>query len=142
MDVEDKTVFYDKLRFIYLEMPHFTKKIEELETHYDKWLFVLKNLSRLKSIPEKLQERIFMKVFETADTTQYTTNLLSQYQDSLKDYRDMKNIIDTHIAEGLAKGKAEVAVNLMKEGFSDEKIQQFTGLSLAEITHIRQKNGL
>jgi predicted transposase/invertase (TIGR01784 family) len=32
-------VFYEKLKFIYLELPKFTKTLEELSTHLDKWLF-------------------------------------------------------------------------------------------------------
>ena len=37
-------VFYEKLTYIYLEMPNFSKKQEELETRLDKWLYFLKNL--------------------------------------------------------------------------------------------------
>jgi predicted transposase/invertase (TIGR01784 family) len=59
MDTGKKKVFYDKLTFIYLQMPNFTKTADELETHFDKWLFVIKNLP-------KLQERIFEKLFEIA----------------------------------------------------------------------------
>ena len=33
-------VFYDKLKFIYLELPKFKKKEEELKTRFDKWLYV------------------------------------------------------------------------------------------------------
>jgi predicted transposase/invertase (TIGR01784 family) len=165
MDIEAHSVFYEKLRFIFLEMPHFTKKVEELETHYDKWLFVLKNLSRLEQIPEKLKEKIFMKVFDVADTANYSSNLLAQYQDSLKDYRDLKNTLDTYEAEakeakirgkaegkaegkveGKAEGKAEKAIEIaleaMKEGFSDETIHKIIKLPLAEIAQIRQENGL
>lgn len=35
-ETETQKIFYDKLQFVYLEMPKFDKKIEELETHYDK----------------------------------------------------------------------------------------------------------
>ena len=45
VDVDDKHVFYDKLTFLYLEMPKFTKKEDELETMFDKWLFVLSSQS-------------------------------------------------------------------------------------------------
>ncbi len=61
---ETKKVFYDKLTFIYLSMPKFTKPLEELETHFDKWLYVFKNLHRLQEIPPKLQEEIFLKLFD------------------------------------------------------------------------------
>ena len=32
----------------------------------DKWMFVLKNMARLLDRPKALQERIFRKLFETA----------------------------------------------------------------------------
>ena len=54
-DVEDNHVFYDKLTFVYLEMPKFNKKEEELETMFDKWMFALSNLARLLERPKALQ---------------------------------------------------------------------------------------
>lgn len=64
-------VFYDKLRFVYLEMPKFNKSEDELETNSDKWLYVLKNLARLQDVPPKAQERIFLKMFQAAEIAQY-----------------------------------------------------------------------
>lgn len=138
MDITDKTVFYNKMRFIYLEMPHFTKNIDELETHYDKWLFLLKNLPLLEEIPEKLTQKIFMKVFETADTTQYEPHLLAQYQDSLKQYRDLKNSLDTAFEDGETNKAKSVAKNAIQEGLSDHTITKLTGLSLQDIAQIRK----
>lgn len=40
-------VFYDKLKFIYIELPRFKKSQNELETQFDKWLYVFRHLSRL-----------------------------------------------------------------------------------------------
>ncbi|MBL0266391.1 MAG: PD-(D/E)XK nuclease family transposase [Leptospiraceae bacterium] len=37
-------VFYDKLTFLFIEMPRLTKTENELKTHFDKWLYFLKNL--------------------------------------------------------------------------------------------------
>lgn len=50
-DIETNKVFYDKLTFIYLEMPKFKKTIDELETRFDKWLYVISNLNKLDRIP-------------------------------------------------------------------------------------------
>ena len=61
-DVEDNHVFYDKLTFVYLEMPKFNKSEDELETMFDKWMFVLRNLSRLLDRPKALQDRVFDKL--------------------------------------------------------------------------------
>jgi hypothetical protein len=59
LDKHTFEVFFDKLTFIYLEMPRFRKSEEELLTHFDKWLYVLKLLHKLQDIPKKLQEKIF-----------------------------------------------------------------------------------
>ncbi len=71
-DIETNKVFYDKLTFIYLEMPKFTKTIDELETRFDKWLYIIKNLNKLDRIPDKLRESIFEKVFATAEIAKFT----------------------------------------------------------------------
>lgn len=60
---KSKKLFYDKLTFIYLEMPKFNKAVDQLETKFEKWLYVLKNLNRLDNIPNRLHEKIFRKVF-------------------------------------------------------------------------------
>ena len=45
-------VFYDKLKFIYLEMPHFNKTLEQLDDSFDRWLYFIKNVNHLAEIPE------------------------------------------------------------------------------------------
>lgn len=102
-DIRTKIVFYDKLTFIYLEMPNsdnYRKKAEELETKFDKWLYVLKNLHKLDRIHEKLKETIFLKLFETAEIAKFRQSEYQEYEDSLKYYRDIKNSLDTAKEEG------------------------------------------
>ena len=67
MDIQTKEVFYDKLTFVYLEMPKFNKQEHELVTMFDKWLFVLRNLATLLERPAALQERVFTRLFEAAE---------------------------------------------------------------------------
>ena len=104
-DMETKTVFYDKLTFIYLEMPKFNKSIEQLETRFDKWLYVIRNLNRLDRIPDKLKEKIFDKLFETAEIAKFNPQQIENYEDSLKNYRDLKNSLDTAREEGREEGE-------------------------------------
>lgn len=125
VDVDDKHVFYDKLTFLYLEMPKFTKGEEELKTLYDKWLFVLHNLSRLMKRPATLQERIFTRLFEQAEIARYTPEERQDYEDSLKVYRDMKNVLDTAELRGLEKGRKEGRREGRREG-RKEGIEQGT----------------
>lgn len=103
-DKSVQAVFYDKLTYIYLEMPKLTKTVDELETHFDNWLYVLKNLENLTDRPEKLQESIFNKLFEQAEISNFNDEECSEYEASLKTYRDLKNSIDTAREEGIEKG--------------------------------------
>jgi len=136
-DVETKSVFYNKLTFIYLEMPKFNKTVDELVTRFDKWLYIIKNLNKLDRIPDKLREQIFDKLFATAEIARFTPAQVLSYEDSLKYYRDLKNSIDTARGEGKIEGriegKIEIAIKAIKKGFSINDIIELTGLSEDEI---------
>lgn len=137
MDVCTKQVFYDKLTFIYLEIPKFNKSEDELVTMFDKWLFVLRNLSRLMARPAALQDRIFTRLFEAAEIAKFTKEQYEAYEESLKVYRDWQNTIVTAEQKGMAKGRMEQNIanaRSMKLAELDyEIISQVTGLSKDEI---------
>jgi predicted transposase/invertase (TIGR01784 family) len=136
-DIETNKLFYDKLTFIYLEMPKFNKSVDELTTRFDKWLYVLRNLNKLDRVPDKLRESIFDKVFETAEIARFTQDQVRSYEDSLKYYRDLKNSLDTAREEGKIEGKIEVAKNLLSSGVSIDLIVKSTGLSADEIKKLK-----
>jgi predicted transposase/invertase (TIGR01784 family) len=150
-DIETNKVFYDKLTFIYLEMPKFQKSLEEIETRFEKWLYVIRNLNRLESLLEKLQEKIFKKLFKVVEIAKFTPIQQQDYEESLKVYRDLKNSLDTARDEGIEigvekgiqigveKGKTEVATNLVDLGLENKTIAQATGLSLEEVEQLRKK---
>ena len=54
MDTRTKEVFYDKLTYIYLEMPKFTKSLAELDNIFDKWLYAIRHLPDLLERPKEL----------------------------------------------------------------------------------------
>ena len=97
-------VFYDKLKFIYIELPKFTKSLEQLETHLDKWLFLLKHLAELTTPPNPLQEDVFTELFAVAEIAKFSQVEQEAYQNSLKYYRDMNNVVDTSREEGRQEG--------------------------------------
>lgn len=87
-------VFYDKLTFIYLTLPNFTKQADELETMQDKWFYAFKHLHELDHIPAALQERVFKHLFKAAQIAQFEPKEREAYENSLKYYRDLKNVTD------------------------------------------------
>jgi predicted transposase/invertase (TIGR01784 family) len=136
-DIDSNKVFYNKLTFIYLEMPKFNKSVDELETRFDKWLYVIRNLNKLDRIPDKLREQIFDKLFETAEIARFTQEQVRSYEDSLKYYRDLKNSLDTARDEGKIEGKMEVAKILLSNGIPIDIIVKSTGLSEPEIKKLK-----
>ncbi len=102
---QDCNVFYDKLKFIYIELPKFKKTVDDLKTPSDKWLFVLRNLAELSDRPQSLQEDVFNELFDVAELANFSSIELDSYQASLKYYRDLNNVVDTSREEGRVEGK-------------------------------------
>jgi len=107
-------VFNDKLNFVYVQIPNFTKTEDELETHLDKWFFLLKNLHKFDRIPSKLQEKIFKKAFKIAEIAKYSPEERQKYLDSLKHYLDLKNSLDYAKYEE----KIDIVIELIKNDVS------------------------
>ena len=122
LDTRTKEVFYDKLTFIYLEMPKFNKSELELETMFDKWMFVLRNLSGLMERPAALQERVFERLFKAAEIAGFSKRELYEYEDSLKVFRDWYSVVKTAEKKGHVKGYEEGEKKGFKEG--EKKKQQ------------------
>lgn len=137
MDVGRKEVFYEKLTFIYLEMPKFRKREEELETLFDKWMFVLKNLATLLERPAALQERVFKRLFETAEIARFSESEMRDYEESLKNLRDLGNVLNTAKEEGRKEKTLEIARNLLQAGIAEDVVAATTGLSVEEIQNLK-----
>lgn len=139
-DIETNKVFYNKLTFVYLEMPKFKKPLEEIETHFEKWLYVLRHLNELDKIPAKLTERIFKKLFDVAEIAKFNREQLMAYEDSMKYYRDLKNSFDTARRDAKIEGKhernIEIAQTMLTKGYDLAEIIELTGLNQQTIENL------
>ena len=122
-DIKTHKIFYDKLTFIYIEMPKFTKEVHELETRFEKWLYVINNLYRLDYLPDELREYIFEKMFAAAEVAKlsqaehlgYARNLMTSWDQ----YSCMKTAKDEAKAEGLAEGLKKGEAKGLKKGLAE-----------------------
>lgn len=105
MDTKDKHVFFDKLTFVYLEMPKFNKTEDQLENMFDKWLF------------------------KQAEIASFSPEERKDYEESVKIYRDLKNSIDTAVW----KDKVQIARRMKSKRYAAQDIAEITGLSIEEI---------
>lgn len=129
-DIETQDIFYEKLCFIYLEMPKFQKDIPELKDRKDKWLYFIKNLDNLQNIPKLfIQDVAFQKAFDEAEIAKFNRKQQNQYEKSLKYYRDLKNVTDTAFLEGKEEGMVEGFEIGIEEGI---EIGEKKGIEIGE----------
>lgn len=143
-------VFYDKLKFIYIELPKFEKTLKQLETHQDKWLSLLRHLPDLEDALPPFQDPVFLQLFEIAEIANFSRTEQDSYQSSLKYYRDLNNVIETaeqaNFQKGMEKGKAQgreeekraIAHSLLSQ-LPLEAMANTTGLDIAEIKRLQDE---
>lgn len=144
-------IFYDKLGYTYIELSKFVKIEEHLETDLDKWLHVLKNMSKMDKIPLYLRKPIFEKLFSIAEYSNLTKEEKTMYDSNMKYKWDNKNVLDYAVQEAREETRAEVraeerakaleekrsiAREMKKEGLPIEQIAKFTKLSQEEIERL------
>ncbi len=137
-------LFYRKLGYKFIELPNFVKTEAELVTNLDKWLFLLKNLSRLEKIPAVLNKRIFQRVFKIAEVSKLTKEERVMYSASLKAKMDYEGSIafaaDNAFEKGIEQGRyeetLEIAREMKKDGEPIVKISKYTKLTIQEINEL------
>jgi predicted transposase/invertase (TIGR01784 family) len=136
----------NRVTFIFLELPKFTKRIDELDGNIlDGMYFCFKNMTTLETRPEVLNHQVFARIFEVSELynmDQYTRDKVLQKMTTERDLRNqMAYAMQEATAEGLEKGLVEgraegivmVARNMLHQGIGVDVISTCTGLSASEI---------
>ena len=157
METSRKVKFGRLLTLIYIELPKFNKKLEELDkgNFLENIYFCLRNLYELKNCPESLES--VKHLFEAARIAAMDSQAKIKYIHMIDRERDLRNQfqfatnkdreeyiavgIDTGRAEGriidterdINKGRLLIAKQLKDSGVSYDIIARSTGLSLEEI---------
>lgn len=97
-------VFFDKLKFIYVELPKFTKSLDELTTPLDRWLYLLRHMPDLQQIPELFGEGVFKRILDQAKLANMSRAELLAYHETIKIRRDWKNVLDYALEKGIEQG--------------------------------------
>jgi predicted transposase/invertase (TIGR01784 family) len=138
-DQENKP-FYDKLQLTYLQMPAFNKTESELNGHFDKWAYFLKNLEKFEDIPQILNEPIFTQAFQTAKVANFTKKEREDYEKSRLSYIGIKQVTSTAEAEGVQKGEdkkeIEMILKLYKKGKTAAEISDLLDIELPKVQQI------
>lgn len=126
------------LRFIYIQLPVMTKSLEECETFFEKWIYILKNIQNMQTIPTYLKDtmeeiKYFEKVMDEASMTQEER---IRYERSLKYYLDEMDSIEYYEAKGEREGILKTAAKMKELGISADLIAEATGLSMEMLAEV------
>ena len=137
------------IELVFVELPKFTKEIENLDTLADKWLYFLKSAKYLQVVPESMNVvPEIRKAFEIANQANLSQDELEDLEKREMFIHDQRNAIKKALKQGLEQGleqgknegrleaKLEIAKQLLNI-LDDEAIARTTGLNLDEITRLR-----
>ena len=123
-------VFYDKLTYLYVEMPNFILQEQQLRTRLDQWLYFIKHLEDFEQMPTIFSDVIFEEAFEKAALAQLSPAERDSYENSLKVYRDLKGVVDTAYDDGREDERFEIARRMKTEDLPINLIVRLTGLTV------------
>ena len=138
-DKPPHNLFYDKLRYITIELPLFDERKPEyiLDKHLNKWLYFLKELPDFDEMPEFFKgEVIFEKAFEVAEIAKFTPEERRYYEQSLKRSRDSYAVIKYAKKEARKERTIEIARSMLQKNMDIFLISELTGLSAEEIAEL------
>jgi predicted transposase/invertase (TIGR01784 family) len=123
IDRNSGKVFYDGLGYIFLELSNFVKAEEEVTTTLEKWLYVLKNMSRLEKLPVFTRKTIFEKLFNIAAYMNLNKEEQTMYNAALKHKWDNQAVLEYAIMQGKEEGLREGEKKGLLEGKLEGKLE-------------------
>jgi predicted transposase/invertase (TIGR01784 family) len=148
---EDLTDYSDDIELVFVELPKFTKSLEELQTLVEKWLYFLTSANQLESVPVTMKAIPALDhAFTVAQQSRLSRKELEVLEKRQMFLHDNRNAIlkakQDGLKEGLREGreagrqeeKLEIARQLL-DVLDIETIAQKTGLSVTEIQSLRSK---
>jgi predicted transposase/invertase (TIGR01784 family) len=148
-----KTLYSEKLNMVFVELPKFRKKVDELQTNEDIWMYLLKHTYKMEVPPAEITGEIFKLFLEEAKKEYLTQEEMETYSKSLRQSYEIKDIANFARIEGLKEGekrgekrgllegekrgllegKKRIAFNLMQKGMAVDEILSVTGLTYEQI---------
>jgi predicted transposase/invertase (TIGR01784 family) len=137
-------LIYD-IELVFVELPKFTKELEELETITDKWIYFLKTARSLRTVPETMGRIAeIKKAFEIANQANLSREELQDLENQEIYIHDQRNAVkravriavNQAVTQAVIETKIVIAKQLL-DVLDEEAISQKTGLSIEEIQNLK-----
>lgn len=123
MDMHSRTLFSDKIRLVYLQLPLFVKDVDECDNDFERWIYVLKNMETLKRLPFAAKSAVFKRLAEITDLASLSRQERMMYDDSLRRFRDTICVMEYAVENGMEKGRAEGHAAGLAEGLAEGRAE-------------------
>ena len=126
LDKKTKEQDLKAFSFTFIELPKFTKTIEELETLEDKWVYFFKHANQTmdSQIDAYIGDDVVLrKAFDESTKYSMTEAEWNTYEQELKHERDARAIETYNLREAKAEGKAEGIEEGMEKGMEKGKAE-------------------
>lgn len=124
MDMQDHKMFSDRIRLIYLMLPLFEKYAEdECETDFERWIYILKNMSTFERMPFEARNAVFKKLAQIADISALTPEDKERYDESVKVLLDYNATMEGATIIGKREGREQGIKEGREQGIKEGREQ-------------------
>ncbi len=120
------------LSYIFLELPKFRKRLDELETIEDKWLYLLKTAGELRSVP-KMNDELLDLAYTRLRVDKQNQSTLLKLAKNMVTQAEINDCKTLALQEGRNEKAKEMAKILLSKGIALSIIAESSGLSEEEI---------
>lgn len=141
LEKETFTQYNGDIELVFIELPKFNKKLEQLSDIKDKWIYFIKNAGELDYIPDSLKEQPCIEdAFERVNEGAMSAEELEIQTKRQIFIQDQLGALSLATKQGIELGKQEreleIARNLL-DVLDDATIAVKTGLTLEQIQVLR-----
>ena len=140
LDIETGEQCIKDVEFNFIELPKFTKTLEEVESLLEKWVFFIKEADNLEVLPPNLEDEGLKSAYEEANIQTWTKAELDSYDYASMREQDERGKLSAAIKRGLMEGaleaKTEIAQKMLLGGVPIKEVAKYTGFSVEELKNL------
>ncbi len=145
---ETKVSYLNDMSYAFVELPKFNKKEEDLKTTEDYWIFMMKEATHLREIPQHAPEEV-KQAYAILEKHTWTRSERLAYEQARIGLMDDMEALRTAKEEGKEEGREEerrkheeekknIIRNMLQAGMDSQKISAITGFSEEEIQTLHE----
>ncbi|MGI4851937.1 MAG: Rpn family recombination-promoting nuclease/putative transposase [Janthinobacterium lividum] len=143
IEQETQTSYLNDMSYAFVELPKFTKTLEELITDEDHWIYMMKHAPEMREAPEDAPDAV-KQAYDILEKHTWTRDERLAYERAKIGLMDDLDIMETARNEGeqigMAKGeqrlleeKQAIANKLIQQGMRVQEVAELIGLSVEQL---------